>query len=161
MIGRGSYMYEHSGIHACNAILCRTFLKLRAVCSFFFLICSLICSHLRILLSSFEIFSIAMVSKDGMTTHVDTSAPDYDLGLSTDEDAAVLGMFIIACQSPRLTFNLSETRLQAGVASKLLQARNFCNRVQYYGAFAFYGLNSQLFHSCWASWYGLGQSRRA
>ena len=151
----GAYMYEHSCIYACNAILRRTFRNS------FFLICSPIYSQLRLLLSSFVILSIAMVSKDGTTTHVDTSAPDYDLGLSNDEDAAVLGMFIIACQSPRLTFNLSETRLQAGVASKLLKARNFCNRVQYYGAFAFYCLNSHLFHSCWASWYGLGQSRRA
>lgn len=118
-------------------------------------------SYLPILLSSIEILSIAMESKYRMKTLVDISAPDYDLGLPSDDDAVALGMFIIACQSPRLTFNQSETRLQAGVASKLLQARNFCNRVQYYGAFAVHCLNSQLFHSCWASWYGLGQSRRA
>lgn len=133
----------------------------RCVTSFFWSALPYILSCLPILLSSIEILSIAMESKNGTTNLVDTSAPDYDLGLSSDDDATALGMFIIACQSPRLTFNQSETRLQAGVASKLLQARNFCYRVQYYGAFAFHCLNSHLFHSCWASWYGLGQSRRA
>lgn len=144
------------------AILPPTFPKFGAICNFFlWSALPYILSYLPILLSSIEILSIAMESKHRMTTLVDISAPDYDLGLSSDDDAAALGKFIIACQSPRLTFNQSETRLQAGVASKLLQARNFCSRVQYYGAFAFHCLNSQLFHSCWASWYGLGQSRRA
>lgn len=102
-----------------------------------------------------------MESNKIMTTLGGIRAPDYDLGLSNDDDAAALGMFIIACQSLKLTLNQSETRLQAGVASKLLQARNFWNRVQYHGAFAIHCIHSQLFHSCWASWYGLGQSRRA
>lgn len=90
------------------------------MCNFFFVLHSPIYPHLRKLLSSVERLSIAMESEDETTTHVDTSAPAYDLGLSSDDDAAVLGMFINTCQSPRLTLNHSETRLQAGVASKLL-----------------------------------------
>lgn len=94
------------------AILPPTFPKFGAVCNFFlWSALPYILSYLPILLSSIEILSIAMESKYRMTTLVDTSAPDYDLGLSSDDDAAALGRFIIACQSPRLTFNQSETRL--------------------------------------------------
>lgn len=153
------YVYECSCMHM-PSFLPHSPSSGRFAISFLWSALAYILSYLPILLSSIEILSIAMESKYRMTTLVDISAPDYDLGLSSDDDAAALGKFIIACQSPSLTFNQSETWLQAGVASKLLQARNFCNRVQYYGAFAFHCLNSQLFHSCWASWYGLGLSRR-
>ena len=138
----------------------KSFLKVWAGRNLCLLPCSTIYPHLQILLSSIVILSFTMDSKDGTTAHVDKSVPDYDLGLSSADDAAALGMFIITCQCPRLTFNHSETRLQAGVASKFFQARSFCDFVQYYRTFAFNCLHSRLFHSCWASWHGLGQSRR-
>lgn len=132
----------------------------RGAISFLLLACPTIYSHKQILFSSVVILSITMDSKVGTTAHIDTSVPEYDLGLSSADDAAALGMLIITCQGPRLTFNHSETRLQAGVASKFPQARSFCNCVQYYRAFAFNCLHSRLFHSCWARWNGLGPSRQ-
>lgn len=149
----------HVEVNSCMHLrsFCRTsFLKVWAACNPFLLACSPIYSHLQTLLSLIGILSFTMDSKDETTTHMDTSVPDYDLSLSNSDDAAMLGMIIITCQSPSLTFNHSETRLQAGVASKFFQARSFCNCVQYYGAFAFNCLNARLFHSCWASWHGLG-----
>lgn len=71
-----------------------------------------------------------MDSKDGTTTHMDTSVPDYDLSLSNSDDAAVLGMIIITCQGPSLTLNkqrnsaISRSYVEIFPSSKFLQLRS-------------------------------------